>query len=217
MKAKELFPTICGFICMFILSAGLDINFFLSMILSFLAYQKIKSTMIKRDQKKKMLDEYKRIDEMKKKELEEIESFKQMFKNSDELALMNKAYEDLSTINKVYKQTEDLEVKSLLKDVFQTSYSIFNHLKDNPNKINRSRKFFDHHLETASKVSKTYQMFLDKNISDTKKLEARDNTIKALKSLDVILKNFLESLFQNEFLDIESDIKVLESLKKEKL
>lgn len=60
-------------------------------------------------------------------------------------------------------------------------------------------------------------MFLDKNISDTKKLEARDNTIKALKSLDVILKNFLESLFQNEFLDIESDIKVLESLKKEKL
>lgn len=33
-------------------------------------------------------------------------------------------------------------------------------------------------------------MFLDKNISDTKKLEARDNTIKALKSLDVILKNF---------------------------
>lgn len=142
MKAKELFPILIGFICMFVLSAGLDINFFLSMILSFLAYQKAKSTMIKMDQKKKMLEENKRIDEMKKKELEEIESFKQMFKDSDELALMNKAYEDLNTINKVYIKTKDLEVKSLLKDVFQTSYSIFNHLKDNPNKINRSRKFF---------------------------------------------------------------------------
>lgn len=81
MKAKELFPILIGFICMFVLSAGLDINFFLSMILSFLAYQKAKSTMIKMDQKKKMLEENKRIDEMKKKELEEIESFKQMFKD----------------------------------------------------------------------------------------------------------------------------------------
>lgn len=40
MKAKELFPILIGFICMFVLSAGLDINFFLSMILSFFSISK---------------------------------------------------------------------------------------------------------------------------------------------------------------------------------
>lgn len=53
MKAKELFPILIGFICMFVLSAGLDINFFLKYDFIFFSISKAKSTMIKMDQKKK--------------------------------------------------------------------------------------------------------------------------------------------------------------------
>ena len=111
---------------------------------------------------------------------------------------------------------EDVGVK--LDDIITVTDKIFKNLLEHPGEYKQIKRFADFYLPTTIKLLHTYDRFgqsgaQGENISGT--MERIDT------ALDTILdsyRKFFDSLFQHQALDIETDIRVLESmLKKEGL
>ena len=107
-------------------------------------------------------------------------------------------------------------VKLKLDEIIAVTDKIFKDLLEDPDDYKQIKRFSDFYLPTTIKLMRTYANFTKigtngENITET--LERITN------SLDMIIdsyKRFYDSLYENQALDIETDIRVLENiLKKE--
>ena len=105
-------------------------------------------------------------------------------------------------------------VKAKISEIRDITSRIFSDVKDDPDDLPQVKRFASYYLPTTIKLLNTYdRMYVQnvsgQNITDTmKKIEnALDSTIQAY-------KRQLDALFENQALDIETDIKVMESMLK---
>jgi hypothetical protein len=105
-------------------------------------------------------------------------------------------------------------VRQKLDEIISVTDSIFKKMLQNPNAYTQVKRFADYYLPTTIKLLHTYDRLgqsgaQGENISGT--MERIDT------ALDTILesyKKFFDSLFADQALDIETDIKVLETILK---
>ena len=110
------------------------------------------------------------------------------------------------------------DLKATINEIITVTDKIFKDLLEDPDDYTQVKRFANFHLPTTIKLLHAYDRF------DRSGAEG-DNTTGALARIDTALtmilesyNKFFDSLFQNQALDIESDIVVLESmLKKEGL
>lgn len=105
-------------------------------------------------------------------------------------------------------------VKAKIAEIRDLTAKIFGDLKDDPTDLPQVRRFASYYLPTTIKLLNTYdrmciQNISGQNITDTmKKIEsALDSTVQAY-------KRQLDALFENQALDIDTDISVMESMLK---
>ena len=110
------------------------------------------------------------------------------------------------------------KLKKKITDIILVVDKIFKNLHDDKNDYKQVKRFADYYLPTTIKLLHTYDRLGSKNIQGenvTGMLEQIDA------ALDMILESyikFFDSLFENQVMDIETDIVVLENmLKKEGL
>ena len=113
---------------------------------------------------------------------------------------------------------QDEHVRKKLDEIILVTDKIFKKLLLDPDAYSQVKRFADFYLPTTIKLLHTYDRFGQSGA----KGENVTGTIERIDSaLDTILdsyKKFFDSLFANQALDIETDIRVLESmLKKEGL
>lgn len=109
----------------------------------------------------------------------------------------------------------DDSVRAKLDDIIAVTDKIFKDLLDDPDDYKQVKRFSEFYLPTTVKLMHAYDRFRKtgasgENISGT--LERIDD------ALDTILESyrkFFDSLFENQALDIETDIKVLENILKQ--
>ena len=78
--------------------------------------------------------------------------------NGEEMkALMQDAYDDLETLVLAGRKIENPEIRQLANDLYQSGISIFEHLQQNPDKINLARRFINYYLDTAAGLVDKYQ------------------------------------------------------------
>ncbi|MCL2125990.1 MAG: 5-bromo-4-chloroindolyl phosphate hydrolysis family protein [Oscillospiraceae bacterium] len=106
------------------------------------------------------------------------------------------------------------DLKAKIDDIIFVTDKIFKDLLDDPEDYAQVKRFAGYHLPTTIKLLHAYDRFGRSGISGDNlsgSLERIDS------ALDMILdsyKKLFDSLFENQALDIESDIKVLESMLK---
>ncbi|MGI6742215.1 MAG: 5-bromo-4-chloroindolyl phosphate hydrolysis family protein [Eubacteriales bacterium] len=131
--------------------------------------------------------------------------------NGEEMkALMQDAYDDLETLVLAGRKIENPEIRQLANDLYQSGISIFEHLQQNPDKINLARRFINYYLDTAAGLVDKYQKLRASKVKGDSVQKAEVDVKNGLTVLTKAFDQQYERLMQGEIMDITTDVKVLE-------
>jgi 5-bromo-4-chloroindolyl phosphate hydrolysis protein len=123
--------------------------------------------------------------------------------------LMQDGAEDIRAL-KAGRSLSNESISRLSGNLYEKAVSIYEHLQENPDKIQVARRFLTYYLDTASglveKYGKLKRTRLQSRSIDKVEAEVTDG-------LEILSKAFdkeFEHLLEGEIMDIETDVKVLE-------
>ena len=134
--------------------------------------------------------------------------------NPDVDALLQKGREMIKEIRAENDKIPDTSLTAKLDQLENLCSEIFRAVYDKPAKASQIRKFMDYYLPTTLKMVKGYRTLGERNAAGTDVAAARGRIDDAL---GVVLKGcqkLLDNLYQDDVLDITTDIDVLEQMLK---
>lgn len=118
--------------------------------------------------------------------------------------------ENIYNLRKSFDEIENENVKKLLKEIIKISDKIYKEVVVNTNKIYKIEKFNNYYIITVEKVINKY-IKLTKNKINNSESEAFFSKVEEfLKNVTISFDNLYQSLFKNEVIDIDAEIKVME-------
>ena len=118
----------------------------------------------------------------------------------------------LSEMGRLYNSINDQTVRGKINEIMMITDKIMQDAIDDPNDIPQIKKFFSYYLPTTIKLLNTYDRMGSKEVESSN----IDNTMKNIdEMLDVAIEAYkkrLDSLFENQAIDIETDIDVMNQM-----
>ena len=118
----------------------------------------------------------------------------------------------LSEMGRLYNSIKDASVRTKINEIMMITDKIMQDAIDDPGDIPQIKKFFSYYLPTTIKLLNTYDRMGSKEVESSN----IDNTMKNIdEMLDVAIvayKKRLDSLFENQAIDIETDIDVMNQM-----
>ena len=118
----------------------------------------------------------------------------------------------LSEMGRLYMSIKDTEVRSKINEIMRITDKITQDAIDDPKDIPQIKKFMNYYLPTTLKLLNSYDRMSSLGIEG-------ENLDKSMKSINDMLdaaiaayKKRLDSLFENQALDIETDIEVMNTM-----
>lgn len=128
--------------------------------------------------------------------------------------MIEKGLEMLKKIREENDSIPDPELSQNIEEIDYTAREIFRTVAEQPGKAPQIRRFMDYYLPTTLKMLSGYSKLLERNVTggqaEATKKQIEDAT-------DVVVKAFkkqLNNLYQDDILDISTDVEVLETLLK---
>lgn len=134
------------------------------------------------------------------------------FENLEVQDVINEGQHYLNRLVQANNKIQNVDVSKDIDDIVKVSQNILNRVQEYPKKVQEIRKFISYYLPTISKMLDYYtelenETFESENVkSSKKKIE------NMLAQVEKAFKEQLDRLYDDEALDISSDIKVMESL-----
>jgi 5-bromo-4-chloroindolyl phosphate hydrolysis protein len=133
-------------------------------------------------------------------------------KNSEEImALLEEGERDLASIKTIMDASKDQQIKVKARNVYREGGKIVEYIKKNPAKAVMARRFFNYYLDKAEEILKKYQNLISAGIETDHLKSLKQKTISALESISRGMVLQFSKLISSEVIDIEADIKLLES------
>jgi hypothetical protein len=133
-------------------------------------------------------------------------------RNSGEiLALLEEGERDLSSIKTMMAKSKDPEITAKAQDVYREGGKIIEYIKKNPAKAVMARRFFTYYLDKAEEILKKYHALMSTGIETDKLKSLKEKTVSVLESIVKGMVSQFSKLISSEVIDIEADIKLLES------
>ena len=104
------------------------------------------------------------------------------------------------------------EISQKLSRLEEVSSKIFNYVESHPQKLPDIRKFMQYYLPTTLKLVKAYREFDGQPVQGENITNAKAEICDTLDTINTAFENLLDSLFQDDVLDISTDISVLEAM-----
>ena len=118
----------------------------------------------------------------------------------------------LSEMGRLYMSIKDPEVRSKINEIMRITDKITQDAIDDPKDIPQIKKFMNYYLPTTLKLLNSYDRMSSLGIEG-------ENLDRSMKSINEMLdaaiaayKKRLDSLFENQALDIETDIEVMNTM-----
>ena len=132
-------------------------------------------------------------------------------------ASVKKTYMDeleriLNELYQLNEQIEDEAVSARIDRIGTLTAGIFRAVIDNPEREQDVRKFMNYYLPTTLKLLKSYDMLEEQSYQGENILASRRKIESVLDTLIAAFGKQLDRLFQNDALDIATDIDVLETM-----
>ena len=122
--------------------------------------------------------------------------------------------EKLRNVRNLTLKITSNDVAKQIQDICKTGAEIFEYIRKNPDDLKKAKQFINYYLDTTEKIVNRYvQLSAAKEKSSEvdaslKKVEA------TLASIDETYKKQLHNLLENDVLDLNTEIKVLETTMK---
>ena len=118
----------------------------------------------------------------------------------------------LSEMGRIYMSVQDVEVRRKINELMRITDKITQDAIHDPSDIPQIKKFMNYYLPTTIKLLNAYDRMSSQGIEG-------ENLDKSMKSINEMLdqaivayKKRLDSLFENQALDIETDIEVMNQM-----
>lgn len=134
--------------------------------------------------------------------------------NPDVDALLQKGREMITEIRSENDKIPDSSLSEKLDRLENLCAEIFRAVYDKPAKAPQIRKFMEYYLPTTLKMVKGYRMLDERNVSGAEARAARGRIDDALGVVLQGCEKMLDKLYQDDVLDITTDIDVLEQMLK---
>jgi 5-bromo-4-chloroindolyl phosphate hydrolysis protein len=133
-------------------------------------------------------------------------------KNSEEImTLLEEGEKDLSSIKTIIDKSKDPRIKAKALKVYREGEKIIEYIKKNPAKAVMARRFFNYYLDKANELLKRYTDLISVEIETDRLGSLKEKTLSALESILRGMVLQFSRLISSEVIDIEADIKLLES------
>jgi 5-bromo-4-chloroindolyl phosphate hydrolysis protein len=133
-------------------------------------------------------------------------------KNSEEIiTLLEEGEKDLSSIKTIIDKSKDTQIKIKAQNVYREGGKIIEYIKKNPAKAVMARRFFNYYLDKADEILKKYNNLVSAEIETDRLNSLKEKTLSALESILRGMVLQFSKLISSEVIDIEADIKLLES------
>ena len=144
-----------------------------------------------------------------------VESARQQFESGYEgetAEIMRESRRALSEMGRLYASISDKSVKSKINEIMRITDKIAQDAVQDTDDIPQIKRFFNYYLPSTIKLLNSYDRLSSQEIGG-------ENIEKSIKNIDEMLdtaiiafRKRLDSLFENQALDIETDIDVMNTL-----
>ncbi len=104
------------------------------------------------------------------------------------------------------------EVSEKLATLGETTAKIFAYVEKNPQKLPDTRRFMSYYLPTTLKLVDKYRQYEEMQVRSEAVQAARRDIEAALDTINTAFRNLLESLYQEDTLDVTTDIQALKTV-----
>ncbi len=129
--------------------------------------------------------------------------------------LISRGKEMLSQIRREDELIPDPELSAQIMELEGITTRIFQTVIEQPGKAPQIRRFMDYYLPTTLKMLTGYRKLSERGVSGGKAQETRERIESAMQVVVGAFRKQLETLYQNDMLDITTDIDVLETMLKQ--
>lgn len=145
----------------------------------------------------------------------EKEKEKDISEMTDEERLIEEGKLYLKQIKEANDAIPGEEISQKLERLEIITEKIFSYVASHPEKVPETRKFMDYYMPTTLKLVCVYKEFDAQDIQGDTIKTAKDEIEHSLDMVNEAFENLFDSLFQDEAMDISSDISVLKTMLKQ--
>ena len=140
-----------------------------------------------------------------KKKIEEIKelSFKEKITESKR---------EIKYLKDMINKIDNEEVSSDIENIAKSSDKIINHIEEGELHNKVAVKFMDYYLPVCVKIVSRYDEIENQSLTSRDSKEFMSNTAKILKATNKAFKKILNSLYQNDIVDADAEMKVFNSM-----
>ena len=109
---------------------------------------------------------------------------------------------------------ENEELRIELNEINDTTTKIIETIEKNPDKEKKLKNFFDYYLPVTVKLLDRYDEIENQRLNSKDSKKFNENTLKTIKEINSVFKQFLNSLYEDDMTDANVEIKVLNSMLK---
>lgn len=127
-------------------------------------------------------------------------------------SLVEKGQEMLAQIRQENDLIPDAELSAQMNQLDDVANRIFHTVAEKPQKAPQIRRFMDYYLPTTLKMLSGYRKMDERQVAGK---EAQETRIQIRQAMDTVLKAFdkqLNALYQDDMLDLSTDIDVMETM-----
>ena len=129
---------------------------------------------------------------------------------NQEIEELRKIKISINEIKRSYQKIDtNLEIKKDIREMIEILDKIYTELFNNPYKLRYFRMYGEFYLPTISKIISKYLDLTNKKVKSNEAQRLLTNIENTAKKLNVHFQEKYNSLFENEIIDLDADIKVL--------
>lgn len=118
--------------------------------------------------------------------------------------------QNIFELKKLYDEIDNETIKKTLKDIIKISDKIYKEVVVNTDKLYKLERFNNYYLITVQKIVKKYIKLTNNKISNSQNGEFSQKIEKFLKNVVLSFNNLYESLYNDEIIDLDAEMKVME-------
>lgn len=165
-------------------------------------------------------EDYLRLEEQRKNQQQEEQQKEEAKANeSEEERMVREVVKEgklyIQKINEVNQDVPGEEVSKKLYQLELVATKIFERVQEKPEKIGDLRKFMDYYMPTTLKLVCAYREFDQMEVQALNIEKAKVEIEQTLDTVNEAFANLLESLYEDEVMDISTDISVLQTMLKQ--
>ena len=126
--------------------------------------------------------------------------------------MMKQGYHILDQMRQANVAIENEEISQQISQLEKTTEKIFEYVVEHPQKASQIRKFMNYYLPTTLKLLNTYDRLSDQEIEGENISSTMHNIEGIMHTIVLAFEKQLDHLFQDEAMDIATDITVLEGM-----